>query len=245
MQFPLAVFALAMATAIFPAMASSASKNDMRVFADTVSFGLRSVFLLMIPSAVGLMILRKPIISVLFERNEFDSYSTEITSSALLYYCVGLFAYAGVHVLSRAFYSLQDMKTPVKVASIAMVLNIGLNLTLMWPLKIGGLALATSISAMVNVFLLGFFLRRRIGSYGGKKILISFSRVLGISAFMGLILFGMTQVQPVTDSFLRELAWLCASILIGAGTFFGALVLFDVQEFKILKRALLNHGKTQ
>ncbi len=238
MQFPLAVFGLAMATAIFPAMARSVSKNDLPALRETVSFGLRSVFLLTIPSAVGMIILRKPIISLLFERNEFGPYSTQITSTALLYYCTGLFAYAGVHVLSRGFYSLKDMVTPVKVAGIAMVLNIALNLALMWPLKVGGLSLATAISATVNFCLLTYLLRRKTRGFGEKKVLISFLRILGISAFMGVILLAAAKFLPAADSFAGELTRLCSLILIGAGSFVGISLLFNVEELAILKRAI-------
>ncbi len=239
MQFPLAIFGLAMATAIFPKMAVSSSKNDLRTLGETVSFGLRTVFFLMIPSATGLIILRKPIISILFERNEFGPYSTEITSIALLYYCVGLFAYAGVHILSRSFYSLQDMKTPVKVASLAMVTNIILNLTLMWPLRIGGLALATSISSIINFCLLSHFLRKRIGSFEGKKIMFSCLRILTASVIMGFFLWAIMRNLPQADSSLKELAHLSILLLAGTGSFIIMCLLFKVDELKILKKAFL------
>ena len=245
MQFPLAIFGLAMATAIFPAMAGSVSKGDTDTFRERISFGLRFVFLLTIPSAVGLMVLRKPIISVLFERNEFGAYSTEITSAALLYYCIGLFAYAGVHILSRSFYSLQDMITPVKAAAAAMVFNIALNLILMHPLKVGGLSLATSISAIINFIILIYFLNRRTGGFGEKNVLCSFLRILGISAAMGIVLVAVTRLLPETASFSGRLLKLCISILTGIFTFLGILLLFKVEEFKILKKAILmnRHGK--
>jgi putative peptidoglycan lipid II flippase len=237
MQFPLAIFGLAVATAIFPQMAVSSSKNDLRTLGETVSFGLRTVFLLMIPSAIGLIILRRPIISILFERNEFGSYSTEITSTALLYYCVGLFAYAGVHILSKSFYSLQDMKTPVKVASLAMAANIILNLALMRPLKVGGLSLATSISSIMNLCLLSHLLRKRIGSFEGRKIMFSCLRVIAASAIMGFLLWAVKRSLPPVDSSLKELANLLILILTGSGSFIIMCLLFKVNELKILKKA--------
>ena len=237
-QFPLAIFGLAVATAIFPQMARSVLKKDLPALGENVSFGLRTVFFLTIPSAVGLMILRKPIISLLFERNAFNEYSTQITSIALLYYCIGLFAYAGVHILSRSFYSLQDMKTPVKLASFAMVTNIVLNLSLMWPLKVGGLALATSLSSILNLCLLSHFLRKRIGGFGGKRIMLSCLRILMASAIMGFLLLVVMRILPVADSTLKKLANLLISIFIGSGSFVLISMLFKFDELKILKRAL-------
>ena len=237
-QFPLAIFGLAMATAIFPQMARSVSKNDLRSLGENVSFGLRTVFFLTIPSAIGLMILRKPIISVLFERNEFNQYSTGITSSALLYYCIGLFAYAGVHILSRSFYSLQDMRTPVKVASYAMITNIILNLSLMWPLKVGGLALATSLSSMLNLCLLSHFLRKRIGSFGGRKIIFSYLKILLASAIMGFLLLVVMRKLPLADSSLREFAHLLFLIFIGFSSFIIMSLILKFDELKTLTKAL-------
>ena len=244
MQFPLAVFGIAMATAIFPQMARSVSKKDMRAFGENISFGLRSVFLLTIPSAIGLMVLRKPIISVLLERNEFGPYSTEITSTALLYYCAGLFAYAGIHILSRAFYSLRDMITPVKVASFAMILNIILNLILMRPLKVGGLALATAISAFANFCLLTYFLGKRLGGFGERKILFSFIRILAVSAFMWLVIRVAAGHMPAPDSTLKKLVQLCTLLIVGGGTFILTCMVFKVEELKTLGKALFRHGKT-
>ena len=237
-QFPLAIFGLSMATAIFPQMARCVSRNDLRALGENVSFGLRTVFFLMIPSAIGLMILRKPIISLLFERNAFNQYSTQITSMALLYYCIGLFAYAGVHILSRSFYSLQDMKTPVKVASFAMITNIVLNVCLMWPLKVGGLALATSLSSILNLCLLSHFLRKRIGGFGGREIMLSCLRILIASAIMGFLLLVIMRILPVADFSLKKLANLLILIFVGSGSFMLISMLFKFDELKILKRAL-------
>ena len=239
-QFPLALFGLAMATAIFPRMAISVSKKDMRTLGETISFGLRTVFFLTIPSATGLIVLRKLIISVLFERNEFSAYSTAITSSALLYYCIGLFAYAGVHILSRSFYSLQDMKTPVRLAGIAMAMNIILNVSLMWPLKVSGLALATSLSSITNLLLLSHFLRKRIGSFGSRKIISSLLRISIISAIMGLLLWVIMQVLPQAVSSTEKLINLSVLVIAGLAVFVFLCFLFKLEEFEFLRKALRN-----
>ncbi len=221
MQLPLAVFGIATATAIFPLLAESASLRDMTKFKETISYGLRMVIFLMIPSAVGLIILRGPIISLLLERNEFTAYSTRITSSALAYYCIGLFAYGGVHILSRGFYSLQDMVTPVKAASAAMLCNIVLNLILMHPMKVGGLALATSVSAMLNLALLLSHLRKRLGGIDGKRLIRSFLTTLGASGFMGVVIWLTAGALSTEMPTLREkLIQVSVSIVAGIVTFF-------------------------
>jgi len=226
-QLPLAIFGTAWAQATLPTLSEHAAQEDIKKFKDTLSFSLRSVFFITVPAAVGLLILSTPIVQALFERGSFDRYSTEITSYALFYYSLGLFAYAGVKILVFAFYSLKDTLTPVKVAFVALILNIILNLTLMWPLKVGGLALATSISSAVNFFLLFYLLRKKIGPLGGFSILKSFGRILLAAVTMGIIL---TWVNSVVK--LSPIPKLSIVILIGVASFFTSCMIFDVDEFK-------------
>lgn len=183
-QFPLAIFGLAIAQAALPTMSREALETGLSKLKETLSFSLRAVNFIMIPASLGLIVLSRPITRTLFERGLFDSYSTLITANALVCYSIGLFSYAGIKILVSCFYSLKDTLTPVKVASVSLVINVVLNLVLMFPMKINGLALATSISGTFNFFLLFFILRRKIGALGGRSILSSFVRVFGASLIM-------------------------------------------------------------
>lgn len=235
MQFPLALFGIATATAVFPALSSAVSEKDSARFARTLEFGLKRIFFLTLPSAAGLVVLREPIISVLFERNEFDAYSTAITSSALMYYCLGLFAYAGVHILSRGFYARQDTRTPVKTAMLAMALNAGLNVVLMFPLQAGGIALATSAAAAVNFLLL---FRRMAGAEPGLDaagLRRSFLRVLALSAAMALLLVIMRNLMPEAASGAAGALHLGAVLAAGAGFYFLLASLLGFEEWKTFK----------
>ncbi len=185
-QLPLAIFGIALATAALPKMSKEVAANDMERLKDTVSFSLRSVFTVMIPASVGLIILAKPIIRILFERGEFTDYSTAITSSALFFYSFGLFAYAGIKILVSTYYSMGDTRTPVKTAAVSLVVNLVLNLILMWPLKIGGLALATSIAATTNLVILYVLLRKKIGDVGTGAIAMSLIRICVSAVLMGI-----------------------------------------------------------
>ncbi|KPK41796.1 MAG: hypothetical protein AMJ78_04465 [Omnitrophica WOR_2 bacterium SM23_29] len=236
-QFPLAIFATAWAQATLPTLSEHAAEEDIKKFKDTLSFSLRSVFFITIPAAIGLLILSAPIVKALFERGSFDRYSTEITSYALFYYSLGLFAYAGVKILVSAFYSLKDTLTPVKVALVALILNIILNLTLMWPLKVGGLALATSISSAVNFILLYYFLRKKIGPLGGFKVLKAIGRILlaGIIMWLNLIWVNSTlRLEPIPQ--------LAVVIFVGIISFFVGCIIFNVDEFKGFLKWVLRKG---
>jgi putative peptidoglycan lipid II flippase len=188
-QLPLGVFGVALGVAILPMLSKQASQKDFPELIKTLAFGIRLILFITIPATVGLIVLRFPIVNTLWERGEFLRVSTDGTAIALLYYSIGLCAFAGIKIIAPAFYSLQDTKTPVKIAMWSMVLNIVLNLILMGPLKHGGLALATSISALFNIILLIFYLRKRLGLMGGRKILLSTLKLALSSTLMGIIIY--------------------------------------------------------
>ena len=127
-----------------------------------VVFLLRNVLLVMIPFSIIFYIFSKFIIHVLFQRGVFDAYSVQITASTLKFYALGLVSFAGVKILVTAFHALQDTKTPVKIAAITLIINVILKFTLMFPLKISGIALASSISATINFILLLCLLIRKL-----------------------------------------------------------------------------------
>lgn len=185
MQFPLGVFAIAMGTALLPAVSEYTARQEMEEAKKTLSFALRVVFFIIFPATVGLVVLRTPIVQLLFERGEFDAVSTARTSFVVLCYTIGLFAYSGQKIMVTGFYSLQDTKTPMKIAVLSLLLNIFLNFVLMGPLKEGGLALATSISGIFNFALLTLLFQKRITGFPFREVLASSARTLAASLAMG------------------------------------------------------------
>ena len=188
-QLPLGIFAVALGVALLPTLSAQATNGDLKELVRTIGFSIRLILFVTIPATVGLIILREPIINTLWERGEFMASTTEGTAIALLYYSIGLCAYSGIKIIAPAFYSLQDTKTPAKIGIYAMILNTVLNLILMGPLQHGGLALATSISAIFNVALLIYCLRKRLGLMGGRKILRSTLKMFSASVAMGAITY--------------------------------------------------------
>jgi putative peptidoglycan lipid II flippase len=186
-HFPLGIFGIAIATAVLPTMSAQAARGETETFRETLSLGLRLVFFIMFPAMAGLIALRVPIVNLLLEHGQFDRISTAGTAAAVLYYSIGLWAFAGVRIVAQAFYSLQDTKTPVKIAALAMVTNILLSVILMGPLAHGGLALATSLAAMLNIGLLTLQLRKKIGRMDGRRILSSLFRIIPASLAMAAI----------------------------------------------------------
>ncbi|MEW5804649.1 MAG: murein biosynthesis integral membrane protein MurJ [bacterium] len=192
-QFPQGLFAMAIGTAILPAMSGQAARGEINDLKETFSFGLRLVMFITLPATAGLILCRHSIIRILFQRGAFTAEATQATATALLLYAIGLFAYAGVSVIVPVFYSFQDTRTPVNIASICLILNICMNIVLMWPLKHGGLALATSLSSTFQFFFLAYYLRKKMGPLGGRKISISCLKIVGASSLTGAVAWGMIQ----------------------------------------------------
>jgi putative peptidoglycan lipid II flippase len=187
-HFPLGIFGIAIATAVLPTLSAQAARQEMGEYRETLSLGLRLVFFIMFPAMAGLITLRVPIVNLLLERGEFNHVSTEGTAAALLFYAVGLWAFAGVRIVAQAFYSLQDTRTPVRIAILALLSNIVLSVIfIQTPLQHGGLALATSLAAMLNLGLLTKRLRKKIGRMDGRRILNSLLRIVPSSIAMGAI----------------------------------------------------------
>lgn len=186
-HFPLGIFGIAVATAILPTLSTHAAKGDDVALRDTLSFGIRLVFFITIPSMIGLIVLRVPIVNLILQRGEFDYTATIGTAHAVLYYAVGLWAFAGVRIVLQAFYSIQDTNTPLRVGFLGVGSNILFSLLLMGPLGHGGLALANSLAASLTLFFLTSILRKRLGRIDGRRILRSLWRVLFASTFMGII----------------------------------------------------------
>ena len=233
-QFPLGIFSIALAQAALPKMSREAASKDMEALKDTLSFSLRMVFLIILPASFGLALMGRPIIRILFERGRFDSYSTAITQSALFFYSFGLVAYSGIKILVTCFYSMNDTMTPVKTAGIAVFVNVILNLILMWPLALGGLALSTSISATLNFFMLFLALRRKIGSLDSPRLMDCFLRVFLASAVMGassLFMMRVFRIESVESSILR-LITLLGVIAAAMAVFTLAAFAFGVREMK-------------
>jgi putative peptidoglycan lipid II flippase len=184
-QFPLGVFAIAISTAALPSLSIQAAKEDLNEFQDTLSYSLRLVFFITLPCVVGLIVLGDPIVRVLFERGAFDIHSTLMTNKALFFYSLGLLAFSGIRVMVSAFYALQDTKTPVKVAIVAVVANLIFSLTFMGPLKHAGLALALSLASSLQFCLLVFFLKRKVAIGQLRPILVSASKSALAAAAMG------------------------------------------------------------
>jgi putative peptidoglycan lipid II flippase len=185
-QFPLGLFGISAAIAVLPSFARQAASADFTGLKKTFVFALNAVFFVTLPSMAGLIVLREPIVALLFQRGAFDAAATQMTALALLYYAAGLWAFASLRIVASVFYALQDAVTPVRCAALSMLANLILGLVLMQPMDHAGLALALSLAAILNLAILLISLRRRLGLLGGKQILSSTCKTMLGTAIMAL-----------------------------------------------------------
>jgi putative peptidoglycan lipid II flippase len=236
MELPLGVFAIAIGTASLPSFSRHAAAGNMDELKSSISFSLRLMLFLTIPATFALMALNLPIISVLFQRGAFNMQATICTSEALFYYAIGLWAFSIVRVFVQSFYSLQDAKWPMRAALIAFVVNLIFSLVLMYPMKHKGLALANSLSAVVNVFILSFVLRRKIGNFLDRIFYISVSKIILSSIIMvvSIMLFDYFLPWNIYAGFKTKLIYLVCAIIIGGWAFFASAYLLKSQEITSL-----------
>ncbi len=183
-QFPIGIFSNAIAQVILPTLSTQALETGHEHFKITLSWGLRMVTFVMLPATALFMVLADPLVRTLFGGGRFDLNSAALTSKALFFYSIGLAAYGGTKILQCCFFALKDTVTPTKIAGVALLMNIVLNALLMFPLKIGGLALASSISGITSFLFLFFILSRRLDGFAQEKLRGSFLRILGASICM-------------------------------------------------------------
>jgi len=237
MHFPLGVFGVAVATVTLPIVAAYAARKDIPNVLSTCASSLRLVFFLTVPSIFFLAIAAKPIVSTLYQHGVFTYQDTVFTSQALIFYAFGLFAYASVRVIAPVFYSLGDTKTPVKVSVLAVGTNIALNLAFMRPLSFRGLALATSLSAMVNMFVLMSLLRRRVGPLDISGLTANFLKILGGSAVMGVVLFAAQKAYPInleTSTLLPKVLYVLILFFLAAGSYMGLSAALRIRELRLV-----------
>jgi putative peptidoglycan lipid II flippase len=241
MEFPLGIFAVSLATVILPTLADHAADNNMKALKETFGFALRMIFFVTVPAAGGLMILSHDIIRTLFQHGQFGEASTQATASALICFAVGLPFISGVRVTSNAFYSMQDSKTPVRVATMSVAVDFAVSLALMWSLKHVGLAIAVATASVFNFVMHLVDFRKKVGPLGLGRILGGAARtvtatlvmVFGIWAFKRFV-----PLMPLKQGHLMDAARLSVYILLGIAVYLLAGFALRMEEFSGLKQAL-------
>jgi len=239
-EFPLGLFAIALGVAVLPSFSRLVAEGRVQEFKEEVNFSLRFILFITIPALVGLAILRVPILNLLFQHGAFTYHSTLMSAQALLCYSFSIWAYGGLNVLSRAFYALEDAKTPVKVALTALVTNFVLGVVLMRPLQHAGLALANSLSAILNVTLLAILFDRKTGGIHWTSLVFSVFRIALAVIPMAFTVFLIKEQGLWTESggYSAKIALLCGAILLGMLLYLVCSYLLKNEELHFLVRGI-------
>lgn len=188
-ELPQGIFTVSIAQAVLPSMSRQAAAGEMAGLKESLSFGLRLTLFVTIPAMAGLLICSTPIFTLLFMGGAFDYAKAVKSAEALFYYSWGLSFVAFVRVLVPAFYALKDTKTPVMIAFVAFLLNVCFSFMLMGPLLHGGLALATTLSALFNMVMLLYYLRKKIGAFGGRAIAFAAGKIILATVPMSVVAY--------------------------------------------------------
>ena len=242
MQLPLGLFGVAVASATLPAISRSAGQGRLAEFRETLARSLGLVFLFTIPSAVGLIVLSRPLVGAIYQRGEFTALDTEQTALALSLYCLGLAGYAAIKVLTPAYYALNDVRIPMAASLSSIFINYCLNwlFVRVFGWGHGGLAFSTSMVATFNFAVLFGFMRGKVGGVDGRRLLSSVVRIGIASALMGA---ACGTSSHLIRSVLGESGWarlldVSVSIPLGVTILFAGCKTLRVAELDAAQQAL-------
>lgn len=236
--FVMALFIASISAVIYPILSNLSLEKNRDEFITSIVQSINTVVISVIPISIGAMVLSTPIVRLLFQRGAFDESATSMTSIALVMYSIGMLAFGLRDVLGKVFYSLQDTKTPMINGVIAMFINIGLNLFLIKYLKHAGLALGTSISAIICIIFLFISLSKKIGYFGQDKILKTIFKSIISAIIMGVITY--FTYKTLNNILKSEAITLSISIIVGAVTYGISALVLKIEEVNLIINILKN-----
>jgi putative peptidoglycan lipid II flippase len=235
MQLPIGMFGVAIASVVLPSVSRSAAKENMVHFREKISEGIKLALFLTVPASVGLAVLAKSIIAVIYQHGKFVAYDTVHTAVILQAYTIGLAGYACIKVLAPSFYAIDLSRIPVRISLTGIVLNIILNYIFLYILNLGvvSLALSTSLVALINVLQLAYELRSKVGAYG--RMPGFFLKMILSSAVMGLSVYGARIfLEQRLTHFWGNIALLSITITGGITVFLFMAWLLRMKELQML-----------
>lgn len=249
-QLPLGVFAMGIGMVILPNLSGLMAQGEREAFRDTFSQGIRTVFFVTIPSAVGLAVLRTPLVRLLFETGAFGPKDTEMAAFALLFFTIGLWAQAGVQVLTQVYYAMQETGTLVRVSLTALALNTAFSLFFLrfTALEHGGLALAHSLTVIANMLNYLWTLRKKIGRIDGERILRTLLYSALAALVMGVVVHWTATVSEAwfdLASFTGRLFHALLAVGVGAAVYGGVAAALRMPEVGMIVQAVRSRRRGQ
>jgi putative peptidoglycan lipid II flippase len=235
-QFPIGIFSNSFSQAILPVFSVQALENDREKLKISLSFGLRVIFFVMIPASVVMMSFSRPIIMIIFEYGKFDAYAANMTAKVLYFYSLGLVAYAVTKMLQSCFFALKDTITPAKIAAFNLGLTVILNAALIYPFKISGVALATSLSGIICSFTLFRILKRKLAPFDDTELVMSFFKIFLAGIGMRLACLYVQQVMAPGPGVFHKIFYIILLFIYAAASYIIFCLIFRVKEIHELRR---------
>lgn len=218
------VFSYTLSNIIFPEMSKLTADNNKDDMKKILNNSVKISLLFIIPMSVGVALISNDIIKIIYERGEFTSHSTLLTSNALMYYAIGMIGYGLMEVLNKAFYAMQDSKTPMLTSIIAIILNLGLSIVFVNLLGYTGLPLAASITSIVTGILMLILVNKKINGIVTKNDLKELFKILLSAGIMGLLIILLKNII-IGDTFIKTIVRVIASVGAGIISYFLCAVL--------------------
>jgi putative peptidoglycan lipid II flippase len=240
-QLPHAIFSVSIMTALLPSLSEDWVRGDRSDFRRDLGRGVRASAFVVLPAAAGYLVLAEPIVRLLLEHGVAGARSTELVSGVLTFFAVGLFPFSAFLLFLRAFYAMQDTRTPALINVLAVGLNIGANLALFPTLGVRGLALGHSIAYGFAAVTAGAVLRRRLGGLEGRRLAAGLGRILMAAALTGAAAWGSARLMSEAvgaDTLGGQIAQVGAGVVGGLIIFIGAALLFRIEEFELVRRTV-------
>jgi len=247
MQFPLGLFGVAIASATLPSISRSVAVGNMDEYRRTLSRSLGVVFLLTLPSSIGLIVLGKSMIGAIYEGGRFSVYDTNQTAAALSFYALGLAGYSALKVIAPAFYALNDARTPMLVSIASILMNYFAASSMSARFGFSGLALSTSATALFGAIVLFLLLRHRTQGIYGRDLMSSTLRIIAASVAMGVVVYASNAwiTGHLPAGRLAYLADLAVSVPLGVAVFYVACRALRVSELGLVARAMPGSGRSR
>lgn len=235
MQFPLGVFGIALSIAILPTLSKYVAKKQYQQMKNTFSFGIKTLSLFILPSTVGLIVLSHPIIKLFYEHGLFSSQDTRMTEIALVCYTIGLFATAALRLVISTFYALKDTRTPLRIGFYVVIFNIILDLILVRFLAHAGIALATSIAAILHFIILSIVLHKKVNGIYTGELTNFFWKIGTASILMGIACWVVSQYfGSIVDLNVKivQVSQVILSVSLGVIVYYGSGIMMGIPEFR-------------
>ncbi len=242
MMLPIGIFVAAVASAIYPTLSEYALRDDRKSLAEATKTGLVSVLLVALPAAAGLAVLAEPIVELLFERGEFDHDATLATATALIFFTIGLIPMSANMILTKVFYALEDVKTPVRIAAWSILVDVALSFMLYKTLSFGGggLALSNSLAALTCCLWMYYHLKRKsLPELKGNTMIKSLVK-MAVATLIMAVCVGAVAFVLAESSVLIITA---AGVMVGVVAYFAALLVLKVPELDFLLQKVLGKFK--